>query len=210
MKINDIRLFSVLSEQELAIIEPNTIILPQKRNDILFLEGDDSKYLHILLAGVARVYRVDQKGNELLLHNFKAQSLIAELANFENMYFPASCKMNTDGYVAKIDFEAFKDLLFHRPVLSLHIIGSLTKKMKLLDATIHQNLLLTSQAKVAQFIYENEDLFTTQKQHRIASMLFMTPETLSRNLKKFKENGILKNDKNRFVIIDKERLKEFF
>lgn len=210
MKINDIELFKVLPEHELTFIAQATKILCKNKNDTIFLEGEKSDYLHVLLSGTAKVYRVDGKGNELLLHNFKAQSLIAELANLEHMCFPASCKMTTDGYVAKIKFEDFQQLMQRHSLLSVRVISSLTKKMKFLDNVIQQNLLLGSQAKIANFIYENEDIFIAQKQHQVASMLFITPETLSRNLKKFKEYGILENNKNKFTVTNREKLKEFF
>ncbi len=210
MQINHIKLFQMLPKHELEYVNKVVNILHKNKNDTIFLEGEDSDYLHMLLEGTAKVYRVDNKGNELLLHNFKAQSLIAELANFENMRFPASCKMITEGYIAKIKFTDFQILLQRYPALSMQVISSLTKKMKFLDTVIQQNLLLSSQAKIANFIYENEDVFVAQKQHQIASMLFITPETLSRNLKKFKEYGILENNKNKFTVIDREKLKEFF
>lgn len=210
MNINDIELFKMLQEHELTFISQATKILYKNKNDTIFLEGEDSEYLHLLLNGTAKVYRVDGKGNELLLHNFKAQSLIAELANLEHMCFPASCKMLTDGYIAKIKFENFQELMQDNPLLSVKVISSLTKKMKFLDNVIQQNLLLGSQAKIANFIYENEDIFIAQKQHQVASMLFITPETLSRNLKKFKEYGILENNKNKFTVTNREKLKEFF
>lgn len=159
MKISDIELFKMLSEHELGSIGQDTKILRKKQNETIFLEGEDSKYLHILLQGTAKVYRVDNKGKELLIHNFKAQSLIAELANLEHMCFPASCKMLTEGYVAKIKFKNFQELMQNNPLLSVKVISSLTKKMKFLDNVIHQNLLLNSQAKIANFIYENEDIF---------------------------------------------------
>ncbi len=210
MNINDIELFKMLHEHELTFISQATKILYKNKNDTIFLEGENSEYLHILLNGTAKVYRVDNKGNELLLHNFKAQCLIAELANLEHMCFPASCKMLTDGYIAKIKFENFQELMQNNPLLSVKVISSLTKKMKFLDNVIQQNLLLGSQAKIANFIYENEDIFIAQKQHQVASMLFITPETLSRNLKKFKEYGILENNKNKFTVTNREKLKEFF
>lgn len=210
MQINHIKLFQMLPKHELEYVNKVVNILHKNKNDTIFLEGEDSDYLHMLLEGTAKVYRVDNKGNELLLHNFKAQSLIAELANFEDMRFPASCKMITEGYIAKIKFTDFQILLQRYPALSMQVINSLTKKMKFLDTVIQQNLLLSSQAKIANFIYENEDVFVAQKQHQIASMLFITPETLSRNLKKFKEYGILENNKNKFTVIDREKLKEFF
>lgn len=210
MQVNHIKLFQMLPKHELEYVDKVVNILRKSENDIIFLEGENSDYLHILLEGTAKVYRVDNKGNELLLHNFKAQSLIAELANFENMCFPASCKMITGGHIAKIKFKDFQTLLQRYPTLSMQVISSLTKKMKFLDTVIQQNLLLSSQAKIASFIYENEDIFIAQKQHQVASMLFITPETLSRNLKKFKEYGILENNKNKFTVIDREKLKEFF
>jgi CRP-like cAMP-binding protein len=210
MQINHVKLFQMLPKHELEYVNKVVNILHKNKNDTIFLEGENSDYLHMLLEGTAKVYRVDNKGNELLLHNFKAQSLIAELANFENMRFPASCKMITEGYIAKIKFTDFQILLQRYPALSMQVINSLTKKMKFLDTVIQQNLLLSSQAKIANFIYENEDVFVAQKQHQIASMLFITPETLSRNLKKFKEYGILENNKNKFTVIDREKLKEFF
>ncbi len=210
MQVNHIKLFQMLPKHELEYVDKVVNILRKSENDIIFLEGENSDYLHILLEGTAKVYRVDNKGNELLLHNFKAQSLIAELANFENMCFPASCKMITEGHIAKIKFKDFQTLLQRYPTLSMQVISSLTKKMKFLDTVIQQNLLLSSQAKIASFIYENEDIFIAQKQHQVASMLFITPETLSRNLKKFKEYGILENNKNKFTVIDREKLKEFF
>ena len=210
MQINHVKLFQMLPKHQLEYVNKVVNILHKNKNDTIFLEGENSDYLHMLLEGTAKVYRVDNKGNELLLHNFKAQSLIAELANFENMCFPASCKMITEGYIAKIKFTDFQILLQRYPALSMQVISSLTKKMKFLDTVIQQNLLLSSQAKIANFIYENEDVFVAQKQHQIASMLFITPETLSRNLKKFKEYGILENNKNKFTVIDREKLKEFF
>ncbi len=210
MNVNDIELFETLPAHELEFISHVTYILRKNKNDNIFLEGENSDHLHILLNGTAKVYRVDAKGNELLLHNFKAQSLIAELANLEQMCFPASCKMLTEGYIAKIRFKEFRQLMQRQSLLSIKVISSLTKKMKFLDRVIQQNLLPGSQAKIANFIYENEDIFIAQKQHQIASMLFITPETLSRTLKKFKEYGILKNNKNKFIIINKEKLKEFF
>ncbi|MGC9351337.1 MAG: cyclic nucleotide-binding domain-containing protein, partial [Sulfurovum sp.] len=66
MKISDIELFQMLSEHELEMIARNTKIVRKNQNETIFLEGEDSKYLHILLDGKAKVYRVDDKGKELL------------------------------------------------------------------------------------------------------------------------------------------------
>jgi CRP/FNR family transcriptional regulator len=210
MKIEDIEIFENLSNKEINQISKIIEIKHKTKDDILFLEGDKPEYLHILLSGIAKVYKIDKKGNELVMHYFNPQSMIAELANLENMNFPANCRMEEDGIIAKIKFDEFKNIVEANGKLAVKLIKSLTKKMKFLDSVIQQNLLLDTKGKVTKFIYENEDLFTSLKQHKIASILNITPETLSRTLKKLKDLNILENDKNRFIIINREKLKEFF
>lgn len=210
MKIIDIDLFKNLSKDELYKLTEITKIEFKNKNEIIFLENEVPKYLHILLKGIAKVYKIDKKGNEITIHYFNPQSMIAELANLENINFPANCRMEEDGIIAKIDSNEFQKLLEKNGKLSLNIIKSLTKKMKFLDATIQQNLLLDTKGKVSKFIYENEDLFKTLKQHKISSILNITPETLSRTLKKLKDLDILENNKNHFTITNRDKLKEFF
>ena len=210
MQIEDINIFAHLSKDELKELANITQIKEKRKDDIIFLEGESPDYLYILLKGVAKVYKIDKKGHELVIHYFPAQSMIAELANLEEMNFPANCRMEENGVIAKIQFNEFKKIIENNGKLALKLIKSLTKKMKHLDALIQQNLLLDTKGRVAKFIYDNEDLFTSLKQHKIASILNITPETLSRTLKKLKDLDILENDKNRFIITNREKLKDFF
>ncbi|MFA7026356.1 hypothetical protein [Sulfurovum sp.] len=55
MKMSDIELFKMLSEHELGMIGQDTKILRKKQNETIFLEGEDSKYLHVLLKGTAKI-----------------------------------------------------------------------------------------------------------------------------------------------------------
>lgn len=54
--------------------------------------------------------------------------------------------------------------------------------------------MMDAVTRTAKFIYEHEDLFISLKHNKIASILNMTPETLSRILKKFKTRGIIQKD----------------
>ena len=210
MTVKDIKLFSDFSEEELNKISKIVKIEKRVKNDILFFQGDSPKFLHILLDGVAKVYKLDNKSNEIVIHHFQAETLIAELANLENMSFPANCMMDTDGVIARIEFAPFRELMENNGKICLKLLTSLTKKMKFLDNTIQQNIILNSTQRVAKFIYENEELFLTLKQHKIASILNIKPETMSRILKKFKELEIIENDKNNFIIKDNKKLRNFF
>ena len=209
MDLSKIFLFKGLNEKEIKEIEKFTIVKKLKKNEIVFYEKENPAYLHLLLSGSARVYKVDNKGNELIIHKFIPPSLIAELANFENIPFPASCAMDEDGVVLKIEFEPFKKFMKSGDVC-FSIMSSLLKKMKYLDGIIQDNLILDTETKIAKFIYDNDEMFSELKQHSIASLLNIKPETLSRKLKKFKQLGIIENIGSKLIVKNKEKIKEIF
>ncbi len=202
-------LFKNLSDEEIKEIKKFTIVKKLKKNDIVFYEKEEPNYLHLLIEGSVRVYKVDNKGNELIIHKFYPVSLIAELANFENMPYPANCAMESDGVILKIEFEKFKKFM-QKGDVCMQIMSSLLKKMKYLDGIIQDNLIFDTETKIAKFIYENPEAFEELKQHSVAALLNIKPETLSRKLKKFKELGIIKNEGAKLKVIDKEKIKEFY
>ena len=209
MNLKDYFLFKNLSDEDLEEIQSFSIVKNLKKNDIVFYEKEEPNYLHLLVKGNARVYKVDNKGNELIIHKFTPVSLIAELANFENMPYPANCAMDSDGVILKIEFEKFKKFL-QKGDVCMEILSSLLKKMKYLDNIIHSNLILDTSTKIAKFIYENPEAFENLKQHSIATLLNIKPETLSRKLKKFKDLGIIENRGYKLKIVDKEKIKDYF
>jgi len=209
MDLKDIYLFKDLSEEDLAEIRKISIFEHLKKGEFVFMEGDEPIYLHILVFGEAKVFKIDRKGNELVIHRFRPISLIAELANLQNMRFPANCVMETDGIILKIEFEPFKKFI-KRGSICIGIMSSLIKKLQYLEQVINNNLILDTETKIAKFIYENEDLFSQLKQHHIASLLNITPETLSRKLKKFKELGIIESQGSKLIVKDKEKILEYF
>lgn len=75
---------------------------------------------------------------------------------------------------------------------SLELIKSLTSKIMVLSALIHKETILSSEAKVAKMLIENVEIFTKLKYNEIASILNLTPETLSRIFKKLKKEQIIK------------------
>ncbi len=208
--MRDIFLFESLSEEELKEIESFSKRIYLKKGDIVFYEKELPLFLHIILKGEAVVYKVDSKGNELIVHKFNAPSLIAELANLENIPYPANCKViSNEAIILKIDFKKFSKFL-HNPKICVKVMNSLLKKMRFLDNMILNTLVLDVESRIAKFIYENEEAFLTLKQHNIAKLLKITPETLSRKLKKFKKLGIIENKEGKLVIKDKEAIKNYF
>lgn len=210
-RIKEIPFFSHLCDDGLKKLKDISTIKKYNAKELLFYEGDEPKYLHILLDGVLKLYKTNHKGNQIFLHQFLPISLVAELANFESIPYPATAEFVSSGEVMKIDYKKLEEGFFRNPDLSLKIIRSLVGKLKIMSEVITNEVVLTSEAKIAKFLVENSELFKQLKNTQIASLLNLTPETLSRTLTKFKNKKlILEDDMNGILILEKYKLLELY
>ncbi len=200
-RIKDIPLFSKLRNENIKKLEKISTFKEYKADEIVFYEGDKPGNLYVLLDGILRLYKTDSKGHEIYIHQFVPISLVGELACFENIPFPATARFITKGEILIIDFKKLEKDFFQNPNVSMEIIKSLTKKIKILSNVIHKEMILTAEAKVAKFIVDNYELCKTLKNTQIASILNITPETLSRILTKFKKQKLIKIEKQHDIII---------
>ena len=157
---------------------------------------------------MVKLYKHDFKENEVVLHTLCAPNLIAEIANFEESLYPASCSFESDGVIYRIDYEKFKERFLSKSGICMVFIKSLTKKIKALESFINYSITTDSYTKIAKFIYENEEILKSIKQIKIASILNIAPETLSRNITRLKKEKIIDKDEGYIKIIDREKLKD--
>jgi CRP/FNR family transcriptional regulator len=202
-KLRGIYLFERFSSQEFSKLVSISKVESFNRGNVVFFEGEKSKKLHILVSGEAIVYKSDNKDAKIVLHNFKAPTIIAEVANLEQIPFPASCEASSDCEFVLIDFEKFEEIFLKDYQISKQIIKSLTKKIKHLESVIEYNVVLDATARVAKYIYENSEMFKSTKNTIIANTLNIKPETLSRILKKLRDNKIIDKEN---IVLDREKL----
>ena len=198
--LEQIPFFQRLNEAELKRLKDISILKKYKKGEFLFMEGEESRWLHLLIKGSIKLYKIGSKGKEIFMHQFNGISFVAELANFENIKFPATAVFLTGGEVLKIDYDKFYAEFLSNPHVSLQIIKSLSQKLKITSELIHQELVLNSEAKVARFLVNNADLFNELKHFKIASILNITPETFSRILAKFKAQNLIALDANNEIL----------
>lgn len=209
--IEQIPFFKELSSSEISRLKDISITKKYKKGEFLFMEGEESKWLHLMVKGSLKLYKTSSKGREIFLHQLSGMTFVAELANFESIKFPATALFVSSGEVLKIDYDKFYAEFLTSPAISLNLIKSLSQKLKIASDLLHQELVLSSEAKVAKFILYHSDLFNSLKHIKIASILNITPETFSRILAKFRAQNIIQLDSsNRLLSIQEDELKSFF
>ena len=205
VKLEDIPIFSALEEKYINALRDHIHVKHYSKESIVFYEGDQSDYLHILMEGSVKLYKTSPKGTQIQINRLSAPELIAEFALFEKEPFPATCECLTNGAIALLHY----DVLYHYlqyPPFALALIHSLTGKVSLLSALVHKETILSSEAKVADLLLRKVTIFNRLKNNEIASILNLTPETFSRILSKMKREGIIQIEKQKLHILNTEAL----
>lgn len=210
-ELKKIDFFKEFNDKEIEKLLSISIKKNYQKGEILFYEGDEPIYLHLLLDGVLKIFKTDFKSNRVFLHQFIGFNFIAELANFESIPYPATAEFVTSGEVLKIDYKKFEKDFLNDKKVCLKMIKSLSNKLKIASEVMHKEIILTSEAKIAKFIVENGELFGVLKNVNIASILNITPETLSRILTKMRHDNLVDFDKqNRVKTLDKDTLESIY
>jgi CRP/FNR family transcriptional regulator len=205
VKLEEIPMFSALDEKYLRELRNEIHIKHFGKESIVFYEGDQSDYLHILMEGSVKLYKTSPKGSQIQINRFSAPSLIAEFACFEKEPFPATCEFVTDGVIGLLHFDKLYEYL-NEPAFSLELIKSLTGKVLLLSSLVHKETILSSEAKIADLMIKKRSVFNRLKNNEIASMLNLTPETFSRILTKFRKEHIIAIDNHQLKILNEDAL----
>lgn len=204
----NICLFKTLTGEQIDELIKISSIKQFQEGHTLFFEGDKPYYLYFLLKGVIKEYKYDMFGKSTVVQHYFTPTIIGETANFEQEVYNTTAECINECIVLTITYEDFEKKFLKNPDISLKLILQLAKKIK---TTMNYNMPKDSISRLAEFIYENEELFNTMKKYKIADMLNFSPETLSRLLKKLHKEQIFEREKNgHYTIKNRERLKKFY
>ncbi|MDD5717903.1 MAG: Crp/Fnr family transcriptional regulator [Sulfuricurvum sp.] len=208
--LDTIEIFSHLSGAQRAQIESISFLRLFHEGEIIFYEGEESHYFHFLIEGDVSVYKSSASTETIVIHHFRAPSLIAEIATLKKIPYPATCECIHPASVLKIMRDPFIQLLQNDPSLSLAMISSLSQKISALELSLERHSAPNAMAKVARLIRDDPHLFQRLKGIEISKMVGITPETLSRMLHKLKSEGIITLSKTKGInLISYDRLNHY-
>jgi len=177
---------------------------------LVYIEQDLATELYILLEGEVRCYRYDVKGNMVTLPFHTTHDLLGELpADGVLVSYQESCESETCKML-RIDALRLCQLASKDLAIANFLIERLSRRSRMLSQFGCITTASSLSEKIALFIYEHEEHFCSMPISRTASMLNIPPESLSRVLKKFRQQGILSNESGTYQVLEREALREYF
>lgn len=209
MSVRDFYIFRDLSGDLVKALEPQIMKHKYEKGSIIFYSGDNSQNLHMLVRGIVKLYKYNLHDEELVLHYFKNQSLLGEMATFEDIAYPANAIAETNCEIWTIKKEDFVALLEATPHLALQIITSMGLKIKMLENSIDLNISKNSMQRVVSLMLNKIEIFEELSRVKISGILNMTPETLSRRIHTLKQEGAIEVLGKQVIIIDRVLLEKY-
>ncbi|HOS99487.1 MAG TPA: Crp/Fnr family transcriptional regulator [Acidobacteriota bacterium] len=201
-----------MNEEELCKLARIAAFRRLAAGETLFQEGDPGTGFFVLLQGRVRVYKASPEGKEYTLHLIQPGMMFAEVAIFTGHPYPASCLAMEDALVAFFPREAFLAFLRAEPQVSMKIIASLAGFVREFNRQVEALSLKEVPARLAAWLLAEAErqgadrLVLTIFKGELAAQLGTVGETLSRNLRKFKEAGLIRLEGKAITIVRPEEL----
>lgn len=189
------------------------------KNEMIFLEGEPFTGFYVVLQGTVKVYRLFADGSEAVLHMLKPYKSFAETPIFTDTgVYPACAQATEDSILFCIPKPEFRRLMEEYPSLSMKISEALASRLMELNVKIGQ-LSVDVEARLARFILgeitsngsigKTEPVFTlTSSKKDLAAQLGIAVETLSRALRKLKDQKVIRESSKKIFVLDVKRLRE--
>ncbi|WP_298273016.1 Crp/Fnr family transcriptional regulator [Geobacter sp.] len=210
-------LFSGLDDENLEEVTTIATRRSFARGETLFTEGEPATGFYLLAAGSLKLCKVSPDGKEKVLHFVHPGETFAEAAFFGDGKYPAEARALEKGEAIFFPREAFMGLLERNPRFSLNLIVSLSLLLRRFARQIEELSFAEVPARLAAYLVELAERKSTSfqgktyldldmKKGELASRLGTVSETLSRSLRKLKEEGLIEVEGSRVVIHDMGRL----
>ena len=175
------------------------------------LEGTPDSPVCLLLRGTVRVYRTNLEGREQTLIVLSAGDALNMPAAFADDHTaPASAEAIGPVELLAVSHADLRRLVSHTPEIALAVLSDLSNKLYHLTRLTYDLSLRSVRSRLARFLLDQSDARTTSPVHwtheQIATQIGTVREVVSRTLRAFVRDGLIRLDRQRIVLVDRAAL----
>lgn len=205
--------FVVAGEAAMARLLRPSFTQQLPRGAVMFAQGEQADFLHLLLEGSVGLTSRDEGGAETVVEILGAGELFLAPAAILRLPYLASAAALTDVRVLMIPAEVFRAGTAEDPSLARATNELLARHWRLMVDQVVDLKLRGADRRIARFLARRvrEDggagsAELPEPRGAIAARLGMTPETLSRTLNAMEADGVIRSAGKRIDVPDREAL----
>ena len=186
-----------------------------RNNEILFIEGDSSKYLYFLVSGKIKTFRTNEQGKEYITQVYKEKDFFGYTSLLDANIYEDTAVAIEDSEIASIIKQDFYQMLLSNNELYTKFIKYITSDLSETNDKLIKLAYDSARKRVAEAI-----LYLAKKYHMellngivfsvcrddISSISGVSPESVSRNLTDLRSERLIELQNGKIKILDLRKL----
>lgn len=210
-----------IKDVTLKELEKCGILLEMKSGQHLYRDKDEVNNVYFVISGMATLYKNNGIGEKKIIFVYGKGSMLNEVV-LQDLFESSSCEILKSGIILAFPKKRFIQLMEQDFRLNKAILDSMALKIRRLyrqlknttNAMLGEKRLAAKLWKLSRDYGEKTDKGTVVQMDLtityLADMMGSKRETVSRQLKKLTEKGLIQYEKNTFIIPDMEQLNFYF
>jgi CRP-like cAMP-binding protein len=212
--LSQIALFAALSEAEVRVLAQRAVERRFSPDEMLFWEGEPCAGVFLIIEGSVKIFRISPAGRELMLAIETAPSSVAELPLFDGGPYPASVRAVGPVVSLFINKNDFQQVCLQYPDVALKVLAVVGKRLRHLVGLVESMTFGSVTQRLAKLLLEAskgstaETFDLTITHQELASRLGTVREVVSRNLARFRADGVIRMQGHQVQILNRAKLEQ--
>jgi CRP/FNR family cyclic AMP-dependent transcriptional regulator len=209
-----IPLFSGLHRDELSKFAELTRERAYPKGSVILFQDDPGDSLFVLRQGRVKVVLIGEDGREVILGVLEPGAHFGELALIDDQPRSAHVIAMDDAQLLILRREDFRRRVEANPTIAWALLTELSRRLRRADQKIGGLVLLDVPGRIARLLLDLADEAgapTIEKpltHQTIAQMIGASRETVSRAMKEFQDAGLIRVERRRITVGDREALEK--
>ena len=206
-------LFTALADEAVAKLLDRCPVLERPAGTIVFAPTQRAERFYVVLTGRVKLYKLSPKGDEQILHLYGAGNSFAEAAVLGGGDYPAFAEVVEDAALLAVGRSVLGEAIAANPELAMGMLAGLSAKLREFNRLIEELSLKDVPARLAAALLRRAEEAGSggfrlgQTKRQLAAQIGTVAETLSRALKKLKQEGLIDVRGSHVTILDRDGLR---
>ncbi|HEU4721964.1 MAG TPA: Crp/Fnr family transcriptional regulator [Gemmatimonadaceae bacterium] len=207
-------MFSGLQRDELLKFAELTRERTYPKGSVILFQGDPGDSLYVLRQGRAKVVLIGEDGREVILGVLEPGAHFGELALIDDQPRSAHVIAMEDSQLLILRREDFRRRVEANPSVGWALLTELSRRLRRADQKIGGLVLLDVPGRISRLLLDlsaessNGTIEKPLTHQTIAQMIGASRETVSRAMKEFQEEGLIRVERRRIAVANRDALEK--
>lgn len=202
--------FRSLEDEQLMRLAQRVIEHTVEKDQIIFLDGEPCAGLYLVREGCVKIYKLSSEGREQILSYVRRGGSFNEVAVFDGGPNPANAAAIEPTTIWILPRQVALEMIERYPQVALAVIHNLGARLRHLVNLVEDLSLRQVSTRLAKLLLETATGAEPQPltQQEMAARLGTVREMIGRSLRQLQARGLIRVERGKIVILDREGLEK--